>query len=804
MKTSAVLDQSRAFIQQRLFLFGLLFWGVNSTAYYVLYQVNSYKILLVLASVTLLTIFVVWSYYQSGNRAAPWSLWGFLGLPLLVTLPGYWFYQGKYNYNFDYELVTNLSLILWVVFLYQITRRTEDLRVLFLFMGITLLYSSIWAWVELFDVESFSLNLGQGSSMKATFGNRNYFSGFLIQLLPLFLILSIPESNSSKKDELKSRWSFSKWNRFALLTFIITLCTIVTAQSRAALGATLVSLFITILGYAFFLSSSKTRKRIILALGVSLALLIIAFFLFYSLDEGFQQSRLAAVFNIEAWYGRFMPWEAAVTSIQGSPWIGYGLGSSYNLFFQFVPANARLFHSEHSYNHVHSEYLEYLQEAGLVGGIVFLFFWGYLFLQIFRIVRNSSSPLAQKVAIGIAGGFIAYLIQSLFSVAPRMMVVKFPLYTLIAVVLILARFTVASSPVIKSSKSLTNTLKHFIPISICLVLAWSLYVPWMKGQYEFVEIRQTPPSSLHVDQLEALVQQRKDVYALNYLSHLNLGYRQPQKLRETIKLIDQTLPDYRDLGFVKAQLAYMEKDFPAATQAALKYQEGDRYFIPVIEFLLKLSAQQGDRKLFFEQVQLITRKLAFDQQLPILKKEEAVRVDQGRVKSALKVIFTPSDLYFQWNEQFIQYFFQSVLKSQRLGKWRRKEKALFVRSLGKSMETSPYFFVQIRKGFEQEQQQIMTLMDRRILLVRERDQFLRRLDQKHRVLLVRSRRSERAKIQKAQALERGEKGKPYQNRLEQLEKTLRLKTEFDQYLKRQQFKQAVIRNFSQVAFPTSG
>ena len=796
MKFETILHRSRTFLQQKLFLFGLLFWAVNATTSYALYQVNSYKIFLTLVGVTLLAAYVVWSHSSRGDHKAPFSLWLFLLLPILVTLPGYWYNQGKYNYNFDYELVTNLTLVIWVIFLYRTTDRVEDLRILFFLMGITLLYSCFWAWGELIDFDLLSLDLAQGSTMKSTFGNRNYFSGFLIQLLPLFLIFSIPDGLLSKENKHKQHRTFSPWNYFAIFVFLLTLGTILTAQSRAALGASIVSIFCSLSTYALFLSSPKVRKKILLTLSFFIVFLVVVFTAFYHFDPNFRESRLASTLSLEAWYGRLLPWEAAIASIQASPWIGHGLGSSYSLFFNFVPSNARLFHSEHSYNHAHSEYLEFLQEAGIIGGIILIFFWGYLFFQIYKVIRNNHSSFAQKVAIGIGGAFIAYLIQCFFSVAPRMMVVKFPLFTLIAIILILARLNSSKD----SSLNTTNPIE-FLPIFIGLALAWGLYIPWMAGQYEFVKIRKTRINSLHVGRLEKLVERRKDIYALSYLSHLNLQYGQLQKLEETIRMIDQTLPNYRDVGFMKAKLAYLNKNFPKAKQAALEYQKKDRYDFPAIYFLLELSAWKGDPQLFFEQVKLLTRRLAFSNAIPIQKKEAAVVVSQGNAQSILAVINSPSNMNFLWDQNFITFLFETAAKTQRDGKWKRKEKERFMRSFSYSLNKTPFFTLAMQKGFETEKKQMRTLAMQYLSLKQKRDQLFGTLSERFRRELASAppERRKEVKIQHRATKIRWEKF--YREKLKKLEEPLLHKTHWVEYLQRHQFARQIIQRLTQVAFP---
>ena len=62
---------------------------------------------------------------------------------------------------------------------------------------------------------------------------------------------------------------------------------------------------------------------------------------------------------------RLFSWESAVNSIIDAPILGYGPGTSYQLYFDFRNPNFRLFTGESSFRHAHSEILELLQEDSM-------------------------------------------------------------------------------------------------------------------------------------------------------------------------------------------------------------------------------------------------------------------------------------------------------------------------------------------------------------------------------------------------------------------------------------------------------
>ena len=59
-------------------------------------------------------------------------------------------------------------------------------------------------------------------------------------------------------------------------------------------------------------------------------------------------------------------------------------------FFQFIDPASRNLWGQRSYNHAHSEWLEYLVEGGIFGYICFFLFFGDMFF--YNLVKNIYQP----------------------------------------------------------------------------------------------------------------------------------------------------------------------------------------------------------------------------------------------------------------------------------------------------------------------------------------------------------------------------------------------------------------------------
>ena len=110
---------------------------------------------------------------------------------------------------------------------------------------------------------------------------------------------------------------------------------------------------------------------------------IIALFITFSFlyrDILINYSRFFQVFYPDVWGGRYIAWNAAIVGFLKSPIFGYGMGSSYGIFFRHIDPASRNYWVQRSYNHAHSEWLEYLVEGGILGYICFFILWGMFFI----------------------------------------------------------------------------------------------------------------------------------------------------------------------------------------------------------------------------------------------------------------------------------------------------------------------------------------------------------------------------------------------------------------------------------------
>lgn len=789
-------------ISAKLLLPGLVFFGVNFQYSYMFYQVNSFKIFLIALGVTIIAVFHDLIFPRNADAVVPFRQILLVSLPLLATIPGYFWHGGNHNYNFNYELTTNLVLILWVFFLIRGVGDEHDLKPFLFLICITMIYAGLWAVLEKIGYHPLSWNAIPADRVKSTFGNVNYFAGFLVVLLPIFLVLAIPakEQLLTFRDSLKK--GFSREIIFYLAVLLLAVISLLLTETRAALAATIISVTaVLFLSGVTFLPALWQKRLVMLFIGF-FVLGCAAIAVLYFVPEILKGTRFADIFTLKGWSPRLVSWQAAVNSILASPIIGFGLGSSYNLYFQFADPNARLYWNEHSYNHVHSEILEYIQESGVIGLIVFLLFWGYLTVKLIKLTRSTqASPFVKKIAIGVLGGFIGFHLHGAFSVAPRMIVMKLPLFTLIGIAFILFKIS-ESGREFTFAERFPHRLRLFAPSLVILLLVWYLYIPWMIGQYHFVRIQQQRPSLLKVERMEEMVEEHPDAYALDFLSHMQIQYRRAEQLQKTVEKIDQVLPHYRELGHTKAVLAVLQGNLGKAKKQAQKFQnEQDRYFKPTIHLLLGLSIDTNDFELFKNQMELFVRKLIFESGLYHSLEASDVEVGYGETKAPFSITTGENSFNFQWNENVIKSIFNFARQIRINRSFENEDRNRFVSNVAMLFSSQPYFKLKIKDEYQSEAAKINEAMKTYFSLSEELQKKTSELRGKHNVKLARTDKDDRPAQQKENLKEMRAMAKPYQDEIETQDDYLSSRSDWKSFVKKRDFVRRFINELIAIVFP---
>ncbi|MGK0289899.1 MAG: O-antigen ligase [bacterium] len=783
---------------------GWIFVSLNLYFSYILYHVNSYKILWLCGGITILVLVDLFR-----NQSLPkhlsiskyWKTLFILLIPLIATLPGIALYSGKYNFYFPIEFTSNLLVLLWIGYLFRNTKNTTHIETLIFLLSLSVIYASGWAFLE-----KAGLYLDPVDRVKSTHGNINYFAGFLIILNPLFLIFSFPQK--IEKDPSQYKLSFSKVNFYYFATFLIGNIALLLTQTRAALAAALLAYSIVILLSIIFIFSKNTKKLVIIIGTVIVIGFITTIAVLFIFQDVPQIKRILSIFTYDAWKARIIPWEAAVASIKNAPLMGYGLGSSYTLFFEYVKNSSRLLVGERSFNHAHSELLEFLQEAGIIGLICFLFVWGFIFWTLFRSIQNKKlSVTLRLVAIGCFGGFIAYHFQSLFSVAPRMLVVKLPLYTLIALTFIIYWIGVKENTedTTEESKIPSTRLKIAIPNLLILCVVYFLFAPWANSMFEKIQI--TKSSTRRYSLLQKLEKQAqkgfaaKNVYTLNELALLQLSYNQPT-ITDTFHKIDQQIPYFRNVPFLKAIYAYKQKNYPQSLKLALAAQKRDLYQSKNIHLLAILAIRFKKSDLFLNQVGLITKKLYINNFTANISDRKEVRFKIVKKGKPFEIVEKKNEAFVSWNGDFLNYIISHLSQIAREESLSQQQRALFFKYLEDHFSQANFFQLETKKKISAQIAQQVSLALKKYNQLNSQQQFeSRRLNATYRKKKQFTYPLKRKLLDQELAKKQILLAEKYKEQTTPFIKTLEANTDWSVYLKRKAFLYSLITSIGRWGFP---
>ncbi len=230
-----------------------------------------------------------------------------------------------------------------------------------------------------------------GSTLSATYINRDHFAGYLEMVIPLAVGFLFTRPSKEKKV-------------LAAFLVIMMLVAFVLAASRGAWVSLVAASFIAIP----FLSGKRLLKRI------ALAAVLFGIILFFTLSQFDLTVAAARARTIIEGVGiddtRAQMWLGTTDLITSKPWLGYGIGAFMHVFPQYRPVGIYRYWF---IDHAHNDYLELTSELGIAG--LFLILWViasavWTGLTGFRI---GEGPFKRAISLGATIGVMSMALHSL-------------------------------------------------------------------------------------------------------------------------------------------------------------------------------------------------------------------------------------------------------------------------------------------------------------------------------------------------------------------------------------------------------
>lgn len=567
-----------------LLLPSLVFFAIYAFPSYVFFDITLFKLASLWAG--LFFIFLWDSFLRFNDCSLPRKLWWILSLPLIGSLPGLLWHENQYNYYLSYQLGQHLLILLWVGLLHQrLIDRKNHKPLLFLLTAVTF-YVSLWLLLEKSGVPgptASSISFGRGVT---TFGNINYLASFLSLAIPFLGLIALRQG-------LRRR-QISRFELCLLLVLVVSILTLMVTETRTAIFATLITLA---LGAIFSLKRfifPRSQNWFFYSLWATI--FIFAFSLIF-IVPGLPE-RFAQLASAKTWDTRFVIWQTAWQAIKEAPWMGYGPGSFYNIFFEFIAPDSRLYFAERSFKHAHNIILEWLVRGGLLGLLGGLTLSSLVLWQIKTVYKKATETLDQDISYAAFWAFMAFAIHSCFSLAQQKIGVQ-----LLAVTIITLLFSL--TPVKRQKKSGWQRL-----LLLCFLLSAGQFLyPWVHSFYQYREILKQPADINRLQQLEKLLGESHNVHALNFIAYEQISAGRFSELEKTLLNLQKSIPHYRRIDFLNAARLYLKGQLPQSRNAAESFQSRDLYEMGNIQLLTRIAIVQKDPDLLLLQMQRLLEHL---------------------------------------------------------------------------------------------------------------------------------------------------------------------------------------------------
>jgi len=541
---------------------------------------------------------------------------GVLLLPFLATLPGAFLHQWQWNYNIHAEWINTGLAFAWVLLWTQLWKDTQTgirWAVLLLVAGVLMTLS--WSAAQWIFVEKFN-------AVPATnFGNQNHATNFLILIFPFILALA--------QQRTLGRYRF--WIGLAVA---VVLSLVVMLQTRAALMGWALSSYLAL---GLWMWTGKHRRLAWFAWWLLPVLFIIAVSLlalfYWELADRFRLLQLAGP---HAWYSRTFPWMVGWQSVLDSLWLGHGPGASWSLFHGFIDKlpETTAVASATDYQHIHNEYLEWLQEGGILGLLTYLTVWGWIIWTAIRIALNTHRDTADRLWAGAAAyGLLAYHLHSSVELAARAPANRMALFVVGAIVLMLAsRRNAEEEPVALENKRVSYG-NRISPVIVVFLAGFSLWneIPRQRDVFmtrtspEFVA--QSPYWRHRIDHestsVEALY--RRVLHKLH-------KQKEPEGTAALLDKMERLIPGFREEKFLRFFLYLIEKRAggPDPEQILLLLKEmrnGNERYLPQVDyFSAQYAAHSQQPELLLEVLEDRLFRMGLSARIAMADRRKGVRV----------------------------------------------------------------------------------------------------------------------------------------------------------------------------------
>lgn len=332
------------------------------------------------------------------------------------------------NTDFIYFSLEELNRYLSVFLFYFLAQKTlrshRRLKWCLWILFAVCLVATGYGYLQYFDMQL--VEWGR-DVLVSTFGNKNFFSGFLVLTMPVVVGYAL---------------ATPKWPIRIILAFLGAaqfLAIMITETRTGFLAIAVGGVLMVGLGLRF-VWWPRSRNRLVHTVGGFVGILLMAA-LVYGLVPDNLKRRLGNAVDFQQGTGRvrWIMWTGSSRAAMDEPLAGHAHGSFQQVFPAYRPTMYHRFRVSHNTRHSHNEFLEVFMETGTVGLTLFLLIFVVLGLVVYRFLNRNRSWFYQWLVIGLTASVGASLAQNFASVNMRWMSSTFLFWLMVSLVTVSLR-----------------------------------------------------------------------------------------------------------------------------------------------------------------------------------------------------------------------------------------------------------------------------------------------------------------------------------------------------------------------------
>lgn len=420
----------------------------------------------------------------------------------------------------------------------------------------------------------------------STFGNKNFFAGFLLLSIPVVAGYMF----ATRKLVIK------------VILFLLgaaELYILLGTGTRTGFLGFLVGLIIfLILLVRFIVIGAKTKVPVSWLLLAGLILILIFVAVYYASPAGLI-SRLGNAVDLQQGTGRvrWIMWTGSTRAALAKPLTGHGHGVFQLVFPNYRSTMYHRFRVSHNTRHSHNEFLEVIMETGLIGLTFFLLIMVSFSVVLYRFLSRCTDKFYLWVTIGFASSIFASLAQNFASVNFRWMSSTFTFWLIFSLAIAVTRLgyskpTEENNPI--GTKEISNPRSLFPDLSWKTFIHCLLLIVYVFCTYQFYSLVK---ADFYLKKMNALIRMaeskrggvtwqtaqkagRKAVsynpfnLSANYkLGYVYLGQQKYGKARERYDRLTDLAPNYAQ---IHNNIALIHKNLGHSYRSLLHFEWATR------------------------------------------------------------------------------------------------------------------------------------------------------------------------------------------------------------------------------------